>query len=169
MKLADVCTIRPGEFLGCRRNNGKERYPVFGGAKHEIGYHDQCNVPENTIFMNATGKYAGYITRIPTRAFITDDGFVITKTSFAITNDYLFFYLRFVLQPDISKIGFKSIDRILNLPIMVPSVKQQSYLCSNLQVRYKQELQMPERKMHPREVYEENRKNEMLSLLQLVN
>lgn len=166
--LYNVCSVRQGEFwIPIPHTKDTPKYPVFGGAKLEIGYHEMFNVVENSILMNVSGKYAGEITRFATPVFLTNQGYVFTNTSFEITDNYLFFYLKYMLQPKIRKLAAKGkIGEIMLLTIDIPSKEIQETICSALQVFYQQDLSTPSRRTFAEDVYEEHKRRQMLSLLQ---
>jgi type I restriction enzyme M protein len=134
MKLGEVCVI----------NNGKNiteaqfidgNYPVIGGGKNYIGYHNEYNAPENTITISKDGNTCGSVLIHKTNIFVSNHGlFINSINNKIITKNYLYNYLLIIqhillsygkgsAQPGINK------DDIINkVKIPVPLLDYQKYM-----------------------------------------
>ena len=71
VKLGDICEIEKGNMITI--SNLKDGiYPVIGGGKSPMGFHNKYNREENTILLSASGNYAGYISRYPIKVWASD-------------------------------------------------------------------------------------------------
>lgn len=99
-KLGDICILKNG------KNISKDElvdgiYPVIGGGKTPMGFHNTFNVAANTIIISKDGAYAGYVSIYNINTFITGHGIYVTDIIPIINNKYLFYYLSQVAQPKI--------------------------------------------------------------------
>jgi len=129
--LGEVCNFKNGT------NITKEKlldgiYPVVGGGKSPLGFHNEYNVDENTILISKDGAYAGYISKYHEKVFVSNHGIYICNIDAKIIlKDYIYYYLKLVLQyklyslqtgtaqPGVNK------EHISKLKIPVPSLERQ--------------------------------------------
>ncbi len=150
--LKHICNIVQGQKLSMVDKSKHKKYPIYGGARYEIGYHSDFNVDENTILINKLGKHAGYVTKNSIPVFVTTDAFIVLPFSELdgtpiVDEDYLFYYLRYVLQSDMSSIlhdATKSdsdkFNEIEMLEIKFPSIEHQKIIAKNIEMFYREEI-----------------------------
>jgi type I restriction enzyme S subunit len=138
VKLGDVCGLKVGSFL--RSSDFIEGpYPVIGGGKQPVGYHNEFSVPENTIVISRSGAYAGYVSRYSSRCYITDHGISIREIKEdVISPAYLYYILKYQLQNTIfglkqgaAQPGVRPGD-IANLILALPPLDVQRSIVSKL-------------------------------------
>jgi type I restriction-modification system DNA methylase subunit len=88
----DICDTKKGKQLS------KEKFktgiiPVIGGGISPTGYHNEYNMPENTILCSSSGNNAGFISKYNTKIWASDC-FAIIPKNITITNDYLYYLLK---------------------------------------------------------------------------
>lgn len=126
--LQDLCEIKSAQPLK-KSNIIPGKYPVIGGGKSPIGYHNDYNTDENTILISASGT-AGFVSMYSEKSWISGCFAIISND---INNTYLYYYLKFIqddiytyctgsTRPHISK------ETIKKLKIVVPSEKTQEKL-----------------------------------------
>jgi type I restriction-modification system DNA methylase subunit len=129
-KLGDVCEFQNG------RNITKSKliagiYPVVGGGQSPLGHHNSYNVDENTLLISKDGAYAGFVSRYNTKVFVSNNGIFISKYKNCVNKDYIYYYLKMVLQEKIYKLqtgtAQPSVNKahIANLNIPIPPLKRQ--------------------------------------------
>jgi type I restriction-modification system DNA methylase subunit/restriction endonuclease S subunit len=89
--LGEVCNFKNGKNL-TRKNMITGMYPVIGGGKTPMGYHNEHNVDENTILCSSSGS-AGYISKYNTKVWASDCFSIIPKNN-SIDNTYLYYLLK---------------------------------------------------------------------------
>ena len=94
----DICDTKKGKQLS------KEKFkigniPVIGGGISPTGYHNEYNMPENTILCSSSGNNAGFISKYNTKIWASDCFAIISK-NITITNNYLYYLLK-IKQDDI--------------------------------------------------------------------
>jgi type I restriction enzyme S subunit len=90
-KLNEICDFQNGKSL-TRSNIVDGIYPVIGGGKTPIGYHNEYNRDENTILISSSGS-AGYISRYKEKIWSSDCISIKSKDEKIITNNYLYYWL----------------------------------------------------------------------------
>jgi len=147
-KLGEVCEFKNGKCL-TRENMIEGSYPVIGGGKKPSGYHNEFNVPENTILCSSSGANAGFINRYSTRVWASDC-FSISSTT--INSNYLYYYLK-TIQDDIYKLQRGALQphvyskNIANLKIPIPPLEEQQRIvdfCELQQVKIKRNEELIE-------------------------
>jgi type I restriction enzyme S subunit len=131
MKLGDVCEIHNGKNITeAQFINGP--YPVIGGGRSYIGYHNEYNVPEKTITISKDGS-CGTVLIHKTKIFVSNHGLYInTINTKIITKNYLYNYMLLIqhilytygkgsAQPGINK---NDITNKIKIP--VPSLEYQN-------------------------------------------
>jgi type I restriction-modification system DNA methylase subunit len=88
----DICDTKKGKQLS------KEKFkigniPVIGGGISPTGYHNEYNMPENTILCSSSGNNAGFISKYNTKIWASDCFAIISK-NITITNNYLYYLLK---------------------------------------------------------------------------
>lgn len=132
-KLGEICTFNNGQ------NITKEKlingiYPVVGGGQKPLGYHNEFNVAENTIIISKDGAYAGYISKYDTKVYVSNHGIYITQYTDEIIKDYVYHYLKLVLQNNLYNLqkgtaqpGIKK-EQIAELQIPIPTLERQQFI-----------------------------------------
>lgn len=89
-KLSDICEFRNGKTI-TRDKLIDGEFPVIGGGKTPMGFHNEYNRNENTILCSQSGNYAGFINKYKKKVWASDC-FSIEPT--LINNDYLYYFLK---------------------------------------------------------------------------
>ena len=92
IELDKVCEFKNGK--GKKREdliNGN--YPVIGGGKQPLGFHNEYNREENTILCSSSGAYSGYISKYPQKVWASDCFSIIQKNNNILIKQYLYYYL----------------------------------------------------------------------------
>ena len=96
-QLCSVCEFQNGRNITKDKLiNGK--YPVVGGGKTPMGYHNKFNVNEYTIIISKDGSYAGYVNRYNEKVFVSNHGIYIDNINENIKCDYIYYYLKLSMQ-----------------------------------------------------------------------
>ena len=94
MTLGEVCTFQNGKNI-TKKDLFDGEYPVIGGGKKPLGYHNQFNTDENTILCSSSGAYSGYISRYNTKVWASDCFSVKSHNDAILINDFMYYYLRY--------------------------------------------------------------------------
>lgn len=112
--LGEICEFRNGKNI-TRDKLIPGEYPVIGGGKQPLGYHNEFNVNENTILLSKDGAYAGYVSRYRKRVYVSNHGiYIININEEIINSNYLYYYLKFILQKQIYSLQTGSAQPGLN-------------------------------------------------------
>lgn len=151
-KFGEVCEFKNGQNITRERLISGE-YPVVGGGKKPLGYHNEFNVDENTILISKDGAYAGYISKYPTKVFVSNHGIFISKTIQNINMQFLYNILKinleekfFLLQRGAAQPGIKK-EEIAEIQIPIPSLEEQQRIvdfCELQQVKIKRNEELIE-------------------------
>ena len=126
--LGEVCDFKNGK--GIKKDdliNGE--YPVIGGGKKPLGYHNEYNTEENTILCASSGS-AGYISRYNTKVWASDCFSIKSKNSDNVIDNYMYYYLAHIqdkiyeLQNGAAQVHVYSRD-IEKFKIPIPSLEKQ--------------------------------------------
>jgi restriction endonuclease S subunit len=88
----DICDTKKGKQLS-KENFKTGTIPVIGGGISPTGYHNEYNMPENTILCSSSGNNAGFISKYNTKIWASDCFAIISK-NITITNNYLYYLLK---------------------------------------------------------------------------
>ena len=136
-KIGDVCDFKRGKQLS-KSKFISGVYPVIGGGKKPVGFHNEYNRDKNSILCSSSGS-AGYISKYKEKIWASDCFSIHSKNNIELDNDYLYYYLKFI-QDKIFKLQTgaaqphiypKTIESI-NIPI--PTIDTQKEIikyCSN--------------------------------------
>lgn len=126
-KLREVCEFKNGK--GLKKSDIKNgNYPVIGGGRKPIGFHNQFNNVKNTILCSSSGAGAGYISRYEENVWASDCFSIKPKKD--ISNNYLYCFLScnqdkiYKLQNGLAQPHVYSKD-LEKLDIPVPSLESQ--------------------------------------------
>lgn len=133
--LGDVCHIVNGSQLD-KAKIVCGQYPVFGGGKQLVGYHDNYNRNGGEVIVCGTGAHCGYVSTIST-PFWASQCFTIMSNSEHLMQEYVYYVCKLEKQ-NIFKASAKGAgqpyirgSQFLNLPIHVPSQDTQQQ-CINI-------------------------------------
>lgn len=135
MKLGDVCEFKNGKQLS-KSSIIDGEYPVIGGGKNPIGYHNQFNRDENTILCASSGS-AGYISKYSTKIWASDCFSICSKNKEILNEKYLYYYLInlqdviYKLQAGTAQPHVYSKD-LSNIQIPIPCIELQKHIADNL-------------------------------------
>ena len=131
MKLGDVCEINNGKNITESQFIDGD-YPVIGGGKNYIGYHNEFNAPENTITISKDGS-CGIIIKHKTKIFVSNHGFYINSINIDIvTKNYFYNYLLLIENvlssygKGASQQGINKNDLLTKVKIPVPPLTYQN-------------------------------------------
>jgi restriction endonuclease S subunit len=131
-KLGDVCEFQNGKNI-TTKELVKGDYPVVGGGKEPLGYHNKFNVDENTILISKDGAYAGYVSRYNNKVFVSNHGIYINEVkSDIVLRDFIYYYMKHILQPKLYKLQTGAAqpgvnkNNIEKLEIPIPHIQMQS-------------------------------------------
>lgn len=100
--LFEVCDFKNGK--GLKKDTFVEgEYPVIGGGKQPVGFHDKFNTDENVILCSSSGASAGYISKYDKKVWASDCFAIKPKANTDLLNNYLYYFLKIVGQPAIYK------------------------------------------------------------------
>ena len=95
IRLGDVCEINNGKNI-TESQFIEGKYPVIGGGRNYIGYHNEFNAPENTITISKAGNTCGYVKINKNKVFVTNNGMYISKIYDNLKISYLYNYLKLI-------------------------------------------------------------------------
>ncbi len=127
--LGEICDITNGTSLKTS-DFVSGKYPVIGGGKNILGYHNTFNVDENTIILAKDGS-CGHVSMHQKKMFVTGHGMYIHDIDKNVDKIYLFNYLKLiekVIQTHIkgaSQPGLKKEDLLNKLQIIIPPLSNQ--------------------------------------------
>lgn len=134
-EMKEVCIFKNGK--GIKKDKLIEgEYPVIGGGKQPLGYHNEFNTEENTILCSSSGAYAGYISKYDKKVWASDCFSIKPKKE--VDNEYLYYLLKCVYQKKIYKLQSgtaqphvysKNLEKI---KIPVPSMEKQKEIVNNM-------------------------------------
>jgi type I restriction-modification system DNA methylase subunit len=129
--LGEICEMKNGKNIS-KDTLVHGDFPVVGGGKTPLGYHNEYNVNENTILISKDGAYAGYISRYDKKVFVSNHGiYVMNIKEDIVDKNYLYYYLKFFLQEKIYTLQTGSAQpgvnkkNILELTIKLPTLEKQ--------------------------------------------
>ena len=143
--LGEVCNFKNGK--GIKKDmliHGE--YPVIGGGKKPLGFHNEYNRTENTILCATSGS-AGYISKYNKKTWASDCFSIIPKNS--IINNYLYYLLKTIqekiykLQTGTAQPGVNK-AHIANLNIPIPPLKRQEEIVKQLNDIYTKNIKLQE-------------------------
>lgn len=147
--LGEICNFKNGK--GIKKDaliDGD--YPVIGGGKQPIGYHNEYNTDENTILCSSSGS-AGFISRYDVKVWASDCFSIIPKDN-TINNTYLYYLLKTIqdkiykLQTGMAQPHVYSKD-LQNIKIPIPSPEHQEGIVEYLDMIYEKANKMSNKKI----------------------
>ena len=91
-ELSEVCDFKNGK--GIKKDTLIDgEYPVIGGGKKPLGYHNEYNRNENTILCSSSGANSGYISKYKTKVWASDCFSIKSKKTDILVEQYLYYYL----------------------------------------------------------------------------
>jgi type I restriction enzyme, S subunit len=139
--LGEVCKFKNGTNI-TKEKLSEGDYPVIGGGQKPLGFHNEYNVDENTILISKDGAYAGYISKYNKKVFVSNHGIYITNIENNIIKDYIYYYLKLVLQDKLYSLqtgtaqpGINK-EHISKLKIPIPSLERQEEIVKYLDFIY---------------------------------
>ena len=91
IEIGSVCNFKNGK--GIKKDTLIDgEYPVIGGGKKPMGYHNEYNKDENTILCASSGS-AGYISKYSTKVWASDCFSIKSKNNDILIEQYLYYYL----------------------------------------------------------------------------
>jgi len=148
-KLGDVCEFQNGQNI-TKSKLIAGIYPVVGGGQSPLGHHNSYNVDENTLLISKDGAYAGFVSRYNTKVFVSNHGIFISKYKNCVNKDYIYYYLKMVLQEKIYKLQTGTAQpgvnkaHIANLNITIPPLKRQEEIVKQLNDIYTKNIKLQE-------------------------
>jgi hypothetical protein len=148
-KLGDVCEFQNGQNI-TKSKLIAGIYPVVGGGQSPLGYHNSYNVDENTLLISKDGAYAGFVSRYNTKVFVSNHGIFISKYKNCVNKDYIYYYLKMVLQEKIYKLQTGTAQpgvnktHIANLNIPIPPLERQEKIVIQLNDIYTKNIKLQE-------------------------
>jgi type I restriction-modification system DNA methylase subunit/restriction endonuclease S subunit len=127
-ELGEVCNFKNGKGIK-KEDLIKGEYPVIGGGKKPLGYHNEYNTEENTILCASSGS-AGYISRYNTKVWASDCFSIKSKNTNIVLGEYIYYYLLYIqdkiysLATGAAQVHVYSRD-IEKLKIPVPTLEKQ--------------------------------------------
>lgn len=91
IRLGNLIKLRSGDGLS-KKDFKKGEYPVYGG-NGLTGYHNQFNVPENTIVIGRVGFYRGNVRKTNSKTWVTDNALIVSIPE-EVDIDYMVYLLR---------------------------------------------------------------------------
>lgn len=147
-KLGDICEFKNGQNI-TKSKLIDGIYPVVGGGRSPLGYHNSYNVDENTLLISKDGS-AGFVSRYNTKVFVSNHGIFVSKYNECVNKDFVYYYLKIVLQDRIYKLqtgvaqpGINKED-VANLTIPVPPLKRQEEIVARMTDIYAKNVKLQE-------------------------
>lgn len=139
-KLKDICSIKTGTTFvqNSSEENKPKMCPIFGGGISERSYTNIYNVKPETILINNTGSYAGFVKKYNAPVYATEQCFYLTDVNETVNEEYLYCYLKYNIQPQICTLNVKNpnkelvLDELANVEIEVPDLQQQIYIVNKI-------------------------------------
>ena len=140
--LGEVCEIKNGKNI--KKDDLKEgEFPVVGGGKTPLGFHNEFTVEENTILISKDGSYAGYVSKYNKKVFVSNHGLYVTNINDKIViKDYIYYYLLTIqdsiysLQTGTAQPGIHK-DNVSALQIPIPSLEVQQQIIQDYEDKMK--------------------------------
>jgi type I restriction-modification system DNA methylase subunit len=132
--LGELCEIRSGNHSTKKEDFILGEYPIIGGGKKPLGFHNKHNCEENTILCASHGT-AGHISMYETKTFITMAFALIPKD--IVIQKYIYYYLKHI-QEFLITLGKGSaqpcisMEKLKEVPIPVPSLERQNMIIKSL-------------------------------------
>ena len=135
-ELKEICEFKNGK--GIKKdtlNNGE--YPVIGGGKKPLGFHNEYNRNENTILCSSSGANSGYISKYKSKIWASDCFSIKSKNNNILLEQYLYYYLIciqhkiYTLQNGAGQPHVYSKD-LEKIKIPIPSLEKQNKIVENL-------------------------------------
>ena len=148
-KLGDVCEFKNGQNI-TKSKLIPGIYPVVGGGQSPLGHHNSYNVEENTVLISKDGAYAGFVSRYNTKVFVSNHGIYISKYKNCVNKDYIYYYLKMVLQEKIYTLQTGTAQpgvnkaNIANLKIPIPPLERQEEIIRQLNDIYDKNTKLQE-------------------------
>ncbi len=139
--LGEVCNLKNGTNI-TKDKLIEGEYPVVGGGKTPLGFHNEYNVDENTILISKDGAYAGYVSKYNKKVFVSNHGIYITKININVIQNYIYYYLKLVLQDKLYSLQTGTAqpgvnkEHISNLKIPIPTLQRQQEIVKYLDFIY---------------------------------
>ena len=135
-KMSEICKFENGTQLDTK-NIIKGRYPVYGGGKKIVGYHNNFNRYGNDTIVCGTGIYCGYV-QYNNNNFWASQCFTIKSKSDTLKNKFFFYFIKNNLENIFmkSKKGgaqpYIRATQFLDTQIVIPSKEKQDIIVEYL-------------------------------------
>jgi type I restriction-modification system DNA methylase subunit len=129
--LAEVCDFKNGKGIK-KENLEPGEYPVIGGGKQPLGYHNKYNMDENVVLCSSSGASAGYISRYAKKVWASDCFSIKPKAS--LNSAYLYYFLKLTRQSAIYAMQTGTAQphiyskNLETMNIIIPSLDKQKYI-----------------------------------------
>ena len=120
-KLGEVCEIGNGKNI-TESQFIEGDYPVIGGGRNYIGYHNEYNAPENTITISKDGS-CGIILLHKTKIFVSNHGFYISSINTDIVTKKYFYNYLLLIETVLSSYGKGASQQGINKDDLLKKVK----------------------------------------------
>jgi type I restriction-modification system DNA methylase subunit len=90
--FSEVCKIQGGKTI-TKNKLIQGIYPVIGGGKEPMGYHNQYNREKNITLISSSGNSAGYISKYNFPVWASDCLSVESKDETYLSNNFIHYYL----------------------------------------------------------------------------
>jgi restriction endonuclease S subunit len=103
-----------------------------------MGMHNNYNVNENVITISKDGAYAGFVSCLDTKVYVTSNGLYLNELSNDINFKFLYYYLKYIqtqiytLQQGAAQPGIKR-ENLAEIPIIIPSIEDQLKIISEFE------------------------------------
>lgn len=124
-----ICKTQKGKQLS-KQHFVSGKYPVIGGGLSPTGWHNEYNMPENTILCSSSGNNAGHISKYGSCVWASDCFAIISKDEHMVSNNSLYYLLRsmqeyiFKLQTGSAQPHIYSSDFEKHIHIKLPKNRQ---------------------------------------------
>jgi len=121
-RLGEIIQISSGDGLTSFQMGKTGKIPVYGGNGIN-GYHDKANLEKETIVIGRVGYYCGCIHLTASKAWVTDNAFVVIYSEYNFDREFLIQLLKWAdlgkqqfagSQPVIS--GMRVYPKLIPLP-----------------------------------------------------
>jgi len=135
--LINYCNYENGKSLTIKEfENGP--YPVIGGGRKPAGFHNDYNMPENSILCSKSGE-AGYISRYNKKVWASDCFRIFSKNTNILDDNYLYYYLKLVensikgYQKGITIMHMDNTTLGTKIKIVIPQIEVQRNILKGIQ------------------------------------
>ncbi|WP_078578475.1 restriction endonuclease subunit S [Salipaludibacillus agaradhaerens] len=135
VKFGSVLSIASGKSLTKKQMDEDGIIPVYGG-NGVTGFHSEWNVDSPTIVIGRVGFYCGSVHKTPSKAWITDNAFIVKYNSGIFDEHFLHWMLSYY---DLKKYSSSSAQPVISgrtlnpSPLVLPPLNEQKRIADKVE------------------------------------